>query len=261
LNLMARAMLAKEIIAPCEPLAQEGPMRFARLHTWDVTTAEARAIQADLAARVDLTDAIALEEIGIVAGVDNTYIKSGGETTACAAVVVLTFPALEAIETAVVWEPVAFPYVPGLLSFREAPAVLAACAKLANVPDLFLFDGQGCAHPRRFGLACHLGVILDKPAIGCAKSRLIGTYEEPERVFGASTPLVDGDEVVGAAVRTRPRHKPLFVSPGHKVSIDTAVAMALACCRDGGFMPVPTGLAHERVTRERRERLESADAR
>jgi deoxyribonuclease V len=233
-------------------------MRLANLHPWDVSPAEARAIQTDLAALVDLTDAIALKEVETVAGVDNTYVKADGETTACAAVVVLSFPELAVIETAVVWKPVTFPYVPGLLSFREAPAVLAACADLMVTPDLFLFDGQGYAHPRRFGLACHLGVILDRPAIGCAKSRLVGTYQEPERVFGASMPLVDGGEVLGAAVRTRPQHKPLFVSPGHKVSVGAAVAFTLACCRDGGLMPAPTRLAHETVTRERRARLEAA---
>jgi deoxyribonuclease V len=146
---------------------------------------------------------------------------------------------------------VAFPYVPGLLSFRDAPAVLAVCAEVRSEPDLLLFDGQGFAHPRRFGLASHLGLVLDRPSIGCAKSRLVGHWEEPARVFGAHTPLIDRGEVVGAAVRTRPRHAPLFVSPGHKVSVATAVALALACCRDGAFMPVPTRLAHEAVTAAR----------
>ncbi|MDF2762727.1 MAG: endonuclease, partial [Thermomicrobiales bacterium] len=177
--------------------------------------------------------------------------------TAGAVVVVLTFPAMEVIETAIAWKPIAFPYVPGLLSFREAPAVLAACADLTAEPDIFLCDGQGYAHPRRFGLASHLGVLLERPTIGCAKSRLVGEYEEPERVFGAQTPLVDRGEVVGAAVRTRPRHKPLFVSPGHKISVATAVVVALACCRDGAFLPEPTRLAHELVTQQRRAWIES----
>jgi deoxyribonuclease V len=153
---------------------------------------------------------------------------------------------------------VTFPYVPGLLSFREAPAVLAACAELRTEPDLFLFDGQGYAHPRRFGLATHLGVVLDRPSIGVAKSRLIGHYEDPERVFGAHTPLIDHDEVIGAAVRTRPRHKPLFVSPGNKISVETAVAITLACCRNGAFLPEPTRLAHEIITGERKRVLAGA---
>jgi deoxyribonuclease V len=223
------------------------------LHDWDVSPAEARKIQADLAARVDLTDAISVDAIKTVAGVDNTYVRRDSKTTAGAVVVVLSFPALEIIETSFAWQPIAFPYVPGLLSFREAPAVLAACADLTTEPDVFLFDGQGYAHPRRLGLASHLGLFLRRPTIGCAKSRLVGEYEEPERIFGAHTPLVDRGEVVGAAVRTRPRHKPLFVSPGHKISIETAVAIVLACCRDGAFLPEPTRLAHDLVTQERRD--------
>jgi deoxyribonuclease V len=229
------------------------------LHAWDVSPVEARSIQADLGGRVDLTDTISLDAIETVAGIDNTYVKEDGKTTAGAVVVVLTFPAMEIIETAVAWEPIAFPYVPGLLSFREAPAALAAYAN-ANLivePDVVLCDGRGYAHPRRFGLASHLGVILDRPTIGCAKSRLIGEYEEPARTFGAHTSLVDRGEVVGAAVRTRPRHKPLFVSPGHMVSVETAVEIALACCRNGAFLPEPTRLAHELVTRERRGRIDA----
>jgi deoxyribonuclease V len=229
----------------------------APLHAWDVSPAEARRIQADLAARVDLTDAITLGAIETVAGVDNTYVTQDGKTTAGAVVVALTFPAMEIVETAFAWQPIAFPYVPGLLSFREAPAVLAACADLTVEPDVFLFDGQGYAHPRRLGLASHLGLFLERPSIGCAKSRLVGEYAEPERVFGAHTPLVDRGEVVGAAVRTRPRHKPLFVSPGHKISVETAVAIALACCRDGAFLPEPTRLAHDLVTRQRRAWIDS----
>ena len=232
-------------------------MRFTAPHAWDVTPAEARAIQADLAGRVLLTDTMTLDAIKTIAGADNAYIKESGVTIACAVVVALAFPSLEVIETAVAWSPVTFPYVPGLLSFREAPAVLAACAELNVEPDVVLFDGQGYAHPRRLGLASHLGLFLDRPAIGCAKSRLIGQFEEPERDFGAHTPLVDRGEVVGAAVRTRPRHKPLFVSPGHKISVETAVAITLACCREGRFLPEPTRLAHELVTRERRTRLDA----
>lgn len=236
-------------------------MRIAGLHEWDVTPAEARVIQADLAGRLSLHDGFSPDAVTIVAGVDNAYLKRAGATDACAAVVALTFPEMRVLETAVAWRRVTFPYVPGLLSFREAPAILAACRELSAEPDLFLFDGQGYAHPRRFGLASHLGVVLDRPSIGCAKSRLIGQYEEPPREFGAFTPLLDGDEVIGAAVRTRPRHKPLFVSPGHKVSVETAVAMTLACCRDGAFMPEPTRLAHELVTRERRARADAETSR
>jgi deoxyribonuclease V len=241
-------------------IMRSATMRFQELHDWDISPAEARAVQADLARRVELRDALTPSEIKTVAGVDNAYVTVDGETLACAAVVVLAFPdpQMQEIETVVAWKSVTFPYVPGLLSFREAPAILAACAELTVAPDVFLFDGQGYAHPRRLGLASHLGVILDAPAIGCAKSRLIGQYEEPAREFGASTPLVDRGEVVGAALRTRPRHKPLFVSPGHKLSVEMAVAITLACCRNGAFIPEPTRLAHVTVTRERRRRQEAA---
>ena len=232
-------------------------MQSARSHPWDVSPPEARAIQREFADLVELRDAIALDGIELVAGIDNAYVKTDDRTIACAAVVAMTFPSLEMIETAVAWKPVVFPYVPGLLSFREGPAVLAACAELTAEPDVVLLDGQGYAHPRRFGLASHIGVLIDRPTIGCAKSRLIGEFVEPERIFGARTPLVDRGEVVGAAVRTRPRHKPLFVSPGHKVGVETAVAIALACCRNGAFMPEPTRLAHETVTRERRQAIEA----
>lgn len=232
-------------------------MHFTTMHSWDVTPAEARAIQAELAGQVALSDAIGLDDIAIVAGVDNAYVKIDGDQQACAAAVALTFPTLEVIETAVAWRPVSFPYVPGLLSFREIPAVLAACAELTATPDVLLCDGQGYAHPRRFGLASHLGVLLDRPTIGCAKSRLVGRYEEPADDFGAQSPLVDRGEVVGAVLRIRPGRAPLFISPGHHVSVESAVTIALACSREGEAMPVPTRLAHETVTRARRARLAS----
>ena len=230
-------------------------MRFKQLHAWEVSPAEARQIQAELAGQVSLTDAVSRDAITTVAGIDNAYVKVAGEHLACAAVVALTFPALEVIETAIAWRPVTFPYVPGLLSFREVPAVLAACAELTTTPDVLLCDGQGYAHPRRFGLASHLGVLLARPTIGCAKSRLIGRFEEPADRFGASTPLVDRGEVVGATLRIRPGRDPLFISPGHLVNVETAVAIALACSREGDAMPVPTQLAHDTVTRERRARI------
>jgi deoxyribonuclease V len=255
---VATGLGSDDVDRSCHDAAVANPgTASSNLHAWDVSPVEARRIQADLGARVDLTDAISPDAIETAAGIDNTYVKEDGKTTAGAVVVVLTCPAMEIIETAVAWKPIAFPYVPGLLSFREAPAVLAAFANLTIEPDVVLCDGQGYAHPHRFGLASHLGVILDRPTIGCAKSRLIGEYEEPARTFGAHTPLVDRGEVVGAAVRTRPRHKPLFVSPGHMVSVETAVEIALACCRNGAFLPEPTRLAHELVTRERRGRIDA----
>jgi deoxyribonuclease V len=234
-------------------------MRFTQLHAWDVSPAEARTIQTDLARQVKLIDAIAIDDVTSVAGIDNSYVTVDGKTEGCAAVVVLTFPALDVVETAIAWSPIAFPYVPGLLSFREAPAILASCAQVKAEPDVILLDGQGYAHPRRLGLASHIGLILNRPTIGCAKSRLVGLYDEPARQFGTHTPLIDRGETVGAVLRTKPRHKPLFVSPGHEVSVETAVAITLACCQEDEFLPTPTRLAHEIVTQERRARLEPTE--
>ena len=217
-------------------------------HGWDVSPKEAAAIQRDMRGRVSLVDAIAVEDIRVVAGVDNSYQRRARQTTAYAVVVALDFATMEVVETSYAEREVAFPYVPGLLSFREAPAILDAFRGLAVEPDVILFDGQGIAHPRRIGLASHVGVVLDRPSIGCAKSKLVGDYDEPERVFGVQTPLIHRDEPVGVARRTRPTHAPLFVSPGHKRSIPTAVEIVLRCCRDERFMPEPTRLAHDEVT-------------
>jgi deoxyribonuclease V len=135
------------------------------------------------------------------------------------------------------------PYVPGYLSFREGPAILAACEQLETEPDLFVFDGQGVAHPRRFGIASHVGVILDKPSIGCAKSRLCGTHHEPGPEAGSYVHLYDGDEILGAVLRTRDRVSPVYVSVGHRVSLEAAIEYVLACCR-GYRLPETTRYAH-----------------
>jgi deoxyribonuclease V len=232
-------------------------MEIAEPHAWDVTPKEAAAIQREMRERVSLVDAIAVDDIRVVAGVDNTYTRQRKETTAYAVVVALDFATMEVVETSFAVCEVGFPYVPGLLSFREAPAILDAFRGLKTEPDVILFDGQGIAHPRRIGLASHLGVVLDRSSVGCAKSKLVGEFEEPERVFGAQTPLVHRGEQVGVALRTRPRHAPLFVSPGHKLSIPTAVEIVLRCCRDERFMPEPTRLAHEAITEYAREDRES----
>ncbi len=154
-------------------------------------------------------------------------------------------------EVATARRPVRFPYVPGLLSFREAPALLAAARRLVIEPDVFLLDGQGRAHPRRFGLACHVGVLLDRPAIGCGKTLLCGRYDEPGHRFGASTPLLDDGEIIGRAVRTRPGARAVYVSIGHRVELAGAVRAVLACC-GGVRIPEPARLAHQAVTRAAR---------
>ena len=207
------------------------------MHTWDVSPEEAVAIQQRLRAHVRPTNSFTLESLRTVAGVDAAY-REGGR----AAVVVLSYPDMRPLEEVVASRETVFPYVPGLLSFREAPAVLDALAKLRTRPDLLIFDGQGYAHPRRLGLAAHLGVYLDMPSIGCAKSRLIGRYDEPGPNPGDRSPLVDRGEVIGAVLRTKPRTNPLFISIGHKIDLDTAVAVVLRCLR-GYRLPEPTRLA------------------
>jgi deoxyribonuclease V len=161
--------------------------------------------------------------------------------------VVLSFPALEPVETVTAQRPLTFPYVPGLLSFREAPVCLAAAENVQHPVDLWLIDGQGIAHPRRLGLASHVGLFLDAPAIGCAKSRLTGTYTEPGRDKGCFSDLRDHGETIGAVVRTRTGVRPLFVSPGHRCRLAEAVGYTLACTRRYR-LPEPTRLAHQAVT-------------
>jgi deoxyribonuclease V len=180
-------------------------------------------------------------DIKLVAGVDisvNRFAKTG-----TAAVVVLRYPELEIVEISTVTERVEFPYVPGLLTFREAPLSLAAFEKLAVTPDLVIVDGQGIAHPRRIGLASHLGLCLGLPTIGCAKSRLTGEYEEPGNKAGSYAELTDSGEVIGAALRTRAGVKPVYVSIGHMIDLPSAIKRVLACCR-GYRLPEPTRLAH-----------------
>ncbi len=208
------------------------------LHQWDVSAAEARELQRRLASRIIASGGPA--SVRTVAGVDVAAGRSAGSGRA--AIVVLSYPGLAEVERSTVELPLPFPYVPGLLSFREAPLVLAAYDRLTVRPDLLLVDGQGIAHPRRFGLASHLGLWLDLPSVGCAKSRLVGEYDQPGEAAGATAPLIDGGERIGAVVRTRAATRPLFVSPGHLIGIDEAVAWTLACCR-GRRLPEPTRLA------------------
>jgi deoxyribonuclease V len=193
-------------------------------HRWDVTPAQARLIQEAGRALVVAEDR--LDPIGRVAGVDVGFEQGG--TVARAAVAVLEFPSLAPVASAVARRPAAFPYVPGLLSFREIPAILDALERLDAPPDLLVCDGQGLAHPRRFGLACHLGVLTGLPSLGAAKSRLLGEHGPlpPER--GAWAPLVDRGETVGAVLRTRAGVAPLYVSIGHRVSLARAVGLVLA---------------------------------
>lgn len=200
-------------------------MRLQSSHPWDVTPQEATAIQEQLRDQVICQDR--LGPVATVAGVDVGFENEGKITRAAVAVLVL--PELQIQETAIVHRPTSFPYVPGLLSFREVPAILEALSRLSAPPDLLLCDGQGLAHPRRLGLACHLGLLCDIPSIGVAKSRLVGQHPPVGEQRGDRQPLMDGSEVIGFALRTRTRVKPVFVSIGHRVSLETAVDYTLCC--------------------------------
>jgi len=211
----------------------------AQLHSWQVNVAQALDIQLGLAAKVSKVSEVITPRL--IAGVDISAPRAEG--IASGAVVVLSYPELRLVETQIVNEKVNFPYIPGLLSFREAPLVLAACEKLTVNPDLILVDGQGIAHPRRMGLASHLGLFLDIPTIGCAKSRLCGSHQVPGAEPGNYAELVDNGEVIGAALRTKLGTNPLYVSIGHKIDLPTVIHWVLACCRDYR-LPEPTRLAH-----------------
>jgi len=209
------------------------------LHGWRVSPSEALDIQLRLASQVVRTNHLRTPRY--IAGLDISVDRERG--TGRVAVVVLSYPELEVAEVQTVEDSIDFPYVPGLLSFREAPITLAACAKLEITPDLFLVDGQGIAHPRRLGLASHLGLFLDMPTIGCAKSRLCGAHETPGAESGSYAELEDNDETIGAVLRTKAGTNPIYVSIGHKVDLETAVSWVLQCCR-GYRLPEPTRLAH-----------------
>lgn len=211
-------------------------MRARTLHAWDVTPRQARAIQAELRGQVELRDRLP-RRIARVAGADVAFDATRG--AAIAGVVVLAWPSLAVLERASAVRPLDFPYVPGLLSFREIPALLAAFEKLKHTPQVVFCDAQGYAHPRRFGLACHLGLLLDVPTIGCAKSRLIGTHREPGCARGDWTELRDAGEIIGAVLRTRDGVNPIYVSQGHRVSLERAIALTLAAS-DGVRIPAPT---------------------
>ncbi|MGB9626586.1 MAG: deoxyribonuclease V, partial [Phycisphaerae bacterium] len=214
---------------------------------WNVSPKRAIAIQKSLAGRVRIEPLAG--SVRLVAGADVTYTRD--KASCVAGIVVWNVERREVVETVVARRRIAFPYVPGLLSFREAPVVLAAVRRLRNVPDVFMLDAQGYAHPRRFGLACHVGVCLERPSLGCAKSRLCGEHREPGRRRGSTAELVLDGEAIGVALRTRDGVKPVYVSVGHRITLADAIRVVLACSI-GYRLPEPTRLAHQLVTRERR---------
>lgn len=200
--------------------------------------AQAREIQNELRQKIRIGDDFAA--LNLIAGVDVGYDIQ--RNLAHASIVTMTPDDLKPIEQVQAFVPADFPYIPGLLAFREIPAILAALARLQNLPDVLMVDGHGIAHPRRMGIAAHLGVILDHPSIGVAKSRLTGKYEVPGELKGAASPLMAGREQIGTVLRSRDHVNPLFVSPGHRVSMETAVALTLRCLTRFR-LPEPTRMA------------------
>ena len=214
-------------------------MKVESLHSWQVSTTQALEIQQRLAAQVSKRSEVTTPRF--IAGVDISVGKEGG--MAIGAVVILNYPELRVVETKVAQDKLGLPYIPGLLSFRESPLILAACQKLTTTPDIILVDGQGIAHPRRLGLASHLGLLLNTPTIGCAKSLLCGSHEVPGIEPGSYTEVADKGEIIGAALRTKRGVKPVYVSIGHKVDLQNAIYWIMKCCH-GYRLPEPTRLAH-----------------
>jgi deoxyribonuclease V len=214
---------------------------------WDLTPRQAIRLQERLRGRVVLEDRF--DAIRFVAGADLAFDPA--TNLAFAGVIVYRFPELEEVERRMARRKLRFPYVPGLLSFRESPVLLAAFARLRTEPDLILIDGHGRAHPRLFGIACHIGLLLDKPTIGCAKSLLVGEFEEPRAGLGATSPLMLEGRRVGIVLRTRENVKPLFVTQGHRVSLPSAVRLVRQCL-DGFRIPKPTRQADHYVRELRR---------
>jgi deoxyribonuclease V len=214
-------------------------MKIYQCHTWPSTVEEAITIQETLRNLVITTDQLNTQ-IQHVAGVDLGFLECG--KMSCAAVAVLSFPDLQIVETSLAYRPTSFPYIPGFLSFREIPAILDALEKIKTIPDIILCDGQGSAHPRRLGIACHLGVLIDIPTIGVAKSLLIGKHEELPEGKGSWQPLIHQNETVGAVLRTRTGVKPLYISSGHRISLPRAIDYVL-CCTPKYRLPETTRIA------------------
>jgi deoxyribonuclease V len=224
-------------------------------HPWTLNEAEAVALQTRLAGLAAAAPPITLTDVGIVAGLDVSYDDKA--SLAYAAVVAYTYPDLEPLGQAALTLPCDMPYIPGLLSFREAPPLLEALAALPVCPDLLLCDGHGLAHPRRFGLACHIGALTGLPSVGCAKSWLLGAYDEPGPDIGDQSQLRDHDEVVGVALRTRRGSRPLYVSPGYRVTQAQAVEVTLRLLL-GARLPEPARAADRLAAAQRRAKQASS---
>ena len=221
-------------------------MKCQNLHSWNLPYDEAIKVQSDLSSRIVLTPL--KDEPNLIAGADVSYSK--GSDLFFSGVVVLEMPQMTVVEEVTAQGKVDFPYIPGLLSFRESPVLIKAFENLKNIPDVVMLDGQGIAHPRGLGIASHIGLILDVPTIGCAKNILVGKYEMPNIEVGEYTPIVFRGKIVGVALRTKRKVSPVFVSPGHKMDMQTAIDVVLKTCR-GYRLPEPTRQAHLLVNRVR----------
>jgi deoxyribonuclease V len=233
-------------------------MQIKDLHNWDLSYSQARQLQEKLASKVQFVPI--KKNLKLIAGLDCAFSKDGKKIIAV--VIVLKLPDFAVIETANATRKTTFPYIPGLLSFREAPVCIAAVKKLRSKPDVFIIDGQGIAHPRRLGLAAHLGLFFDKPTIGCAKSRLTGRFEEPPLEKGNYSLLKDtkkitsherqatSGEIIGAVLRTRTNIKPVFISVGNRCLLKDAIETTLACTTKYR-LPEPTRLAHQLVSKQK----------
>jgi deoxyribonuclease V len=226
-------------------------VKFHPLHSWDLTLPEATQLQRDMAAQVDRRPAV--EKCELIAGADISYNRFS--PTLYAAVVVLRMQDMSIVEVRASVGTARFPYHTGYLSFREAPAVLELFARLRSEPDVIMIDGHGIAHPRRFGIASHIGVWLQKPTLGCAKSRLIGDFASLPRQAGSALPLVQRSEELGMVVRTKTGVQPVYVSTGHLINVASAVDLVLRSCR-GYRIPEPTRQAHLHVNALRRGEVE-----
>lgn len=221
-------------------------MRIRRLHPWDISYQKAIVLQRQLAEQI--REIPISKPVRTIAGADVSYSRK--DSKVYAAVLVFTFPDIVLTDNALASDTVQFPYIPGLLSFREAPVLEKAFRKIRKKPDVIIFDGQGIAHPRGLGLASHMGLILDSPSIGCAKTRLVGIHARLPQDRGSTVPLTDQGRVVGGVVRTRQAVNPVFVSPGHAITVEEAIDLVLSCCK-GSRLPEPTRQAHLAVNRLR----------
>jgi deoxyribonuclease V len=231
------------MLPPGYPAIIINNVKIHNLHGWQISVAEAKQIQLELAMQVSHQSETVKPRF--IVGVDISAPDSRG--TARAAAVVLSYPKLQVAEVKTIYDKLNFPYIPGLLSFREAPLIIAACQKLSVNPDLIMVDGQGISHPRRFGIASHLGLLLDMPSIGCAKSRLCGTHSPVTAEVGDYTELTDNGETIGVALRSKVGASPIYISIGHRIDLPTAIHLVMNCCR-GYRLPEPSRLAHLAAT-------------